>query len=43
MLFSFLGKAEGGKELCSGGGNIAQGGVKSQGAPPSVSITGVCM
>ena len=33
MLFSFLGKAEGGKELCSGGGNFAQGG-EIPGCPP---------
>ena len=33
MLFSFLGKAEGGKELCSGGETLLKGG-KSQGAPP---------
>ena len=33
MLFSFLGKAEGGKELCSGGETLLKGG-KSQGAIP---------
>ena len=38
MIYSFLGKAEEGKELCSGGETLLKGG-KSQGAPPSVCIT----